>query len=249
MPAKRAVYLLAVNLFIALVSMPLAVSQFTGNGVVVDIEIITGSGSSDCYVGDSFTYNITLTNIGNQTISSNFTVSVYNPSRDLLGSREFREFSGIVLSSGQVTQLFPSKEQPIIKGNKEYDVFFFDTLGSYKLQISSSQNLLFLRPTEMGGYTYQAPLVFYFDAMPRWEKNWRDVLTQWQATNENLTRQTLTMSSLLFRLSYVVGLLTVFNLATVVWSATRRVRDAILVAIVGSVLFVLAMSYLGVFWI
>jgi hypothetical protein len=84
--------------------------------------------------------------------------------------------------------------------------------------------------------------------MPRWEKNWRDTLAQWQATNENLAKQSLTTSMLLYRLSYVVGFLTIFNLATTVLSATKRVSHAVVVAVVASLLFVLAMGYLGIPW-
>jgi len=210
-------------------------TQLSGSDVLVEVQIITGSRSSDYYVGDSFTYNITLRNIGNQTINSNFTVSVYNPSRDLLGSRTF---NGIVLSQGQVSHLFPKKEQPLVKGNEEYDVFFFDTLGSYKIQISSSQYLLFWRSTETGGYTYQTPLYFYFDAMPRWEKLWRDRLTEWQSTNEKLSQQVLW-------LTFAVGWLTAINVAIAAYTVRRAKRDFIGALILAAIVFTLVMYYLS----
>lgn len=242
---KKEFCLFVINLLLVLLlSSQLASAQYGDYSVRVDVQIITGSKSPDFYVGDTFHYNITLTNIGTQPIDSNFTVNVYNPSRELLGTRVFRHS----LSTGQVAYLFPAKEKPIVQGRLEYDLFFFDSIGSYKLQITSSQNLLLWRFTETE-YMYQSSFTFYFDAMPRWEKTWRDRLVQWQATNENLTRQTLTISTLLYRLTYVVGFVTIFNLVIAVWSARRRILDATLVALVASVLFLLAMGYLGIPWV
>ena len=236
--------LFVMSLLVLLLYPQMVSGEYGDYSIGVDIQVITGSKSPDFYVGDTFHYNITLTNLGTQPINSNFTVSVYNPSRELLGTRIFQRS----LSPGQVAYLFPAKEKPVVKGQPEYDIFFFDSIGSYKLQIASSQSLLFWRFTQTE-YTYQgSPFTFYFDAMPRWEKNWRDTLAQWQATNENLAKQSLTTSMLLYRLSYVVGFLTIFNLATTVLSATKRVSHAVVVAVVASLLFVLAMGYLGIPW-
>ncbi len=242
------VKLLLFGLTLVLVSLAypqIATAQYGDYGVRVDFQIITGSKSSDFYVGDTFHYNITITNIGTQPIDSNFTVSLYNPSRELLGTRIFQ----CSLSLGQVTYLFPAKEKPVVQGQLEYDIFFFDSLGSYKLLITSSQSLLFWRFTGTE-YTYQSSsFPFYFDAMPRWEKTWRDRLAEWQTTNESLTAETLRMSTLLYRLTYIVGFLTIFNLAITGWSARRRALDAAAIALVGSLLFILAMGYLGIPWI
>jgi hypothetical protein len=221
-----------------------ASGQYGDYSVRVDVQIITGSKSPDFYVGDTFHYNITLTNIGTQPIKSNLTVSVYNPSRELIGTKTFQR----TLSPGQVTYLFPSKEKPVVQGKPEYDIFFFDSIGSYKLQVTSSQSLLFWRFTETE-YTYQSSFTFYFDAMPGWERTWRDRLAEWQATNENLTRQTLTTSTLLYRLTYVVGFLTIFSSAITAWSARRRVVDFALVALVAFLVFAFVIWYFRIPWI
>lgn len=240
---RKAQFLLLMMSALVLLRYPqMASGQYGDYSLGVEIQIITGTRSLDFYVGDTFHYNITLRNIGTQAINSNFTVSVYNPSRELLGTRIFQRS----LSSGQVVSLFPSKETPVVKGQTEYDVFYFDSVGSYKLQISSSQSLLFWRFGETEYNYIGSPFAFYFDAMSRWEKSWRDTLSQWQATNEDLTKQALTTSTLIFRLSYIVGFLTIFNLATAVGSATHRVRYAVVVLLVGSLLFVLAMAYLWI---
>jgi len=233
---------------ISLVLVPLlyaqvASGQYGDYSVAVHVEIITGSRSPDFYVGDTFHYNITLTNIGTQPINSNLTVSVYNPSRELLGTKIFQR----TLSPGQVTYLFPSKEKPVVQGKPEYDIFFFDSIGSYKLQATSSQNLLFWRFTETE-YTYQGSFTFYFDAMPRWEKTWRDRLAEWQVINEKLTRQALATSTLLYRLTYVVGFLTIFSSAIAAWSARRRVVDSAVAALVAFLVFALVMWYFGIPW-
>jgi len=242
------VKLLLFGLTLVLVSLAyphIATAQYGDYGVRVDFQIITGSKSSDFYVGDTFHYNITLTNIGTQPIDSDFTVSLYNPSRELLGTRIFQ----CGLSPGQVTYLFPAKEKPVVQGQLEYDIFFFDSLGSYKLLITSSQSLLFWRfsGTE---YTYQSSsFPFYFDAMPRWDKTWRDRLAEWQTTNEALGQQTLTISKLLYRLTYLVGFLTVVNLAITYYSGRRSAARAFVLAVVGLMLVLFVMEYLDIHWI
>jgi hypothetical protein len=238
-------FLFAISLvLVSLLCPQVASGQYGDYSIQVDIQIITGSKSPDFYVGDTFHYNITLTNIGTQPIDSNFTVNVYNPSRELLGTRIFERN----LSPGQVAYLLPSKEKPVVQGNPEYDIFFFDSIGSYKLEVTSSQNLFFWRFTETE-YTYQSSFTFYFDAMPRWEKNWRDRLAEWQVTNESLTKQALATSILLYRLTYVVGFLTVFSSAITAWSARRKVVDSVMVALVAFLVFAFVIWYFGIPWV
>jgi hypothetical protein len=231
--------------FVLFVHLPISNAQIAVLAVKVDTQIVAGRSGSDYSVGNAFHYNITLTNIGNRTVNSNFTVSVYNPSRELLGTRVFTRN----LLPGKVTFLFPSKQNPMIPSRSEYDVFSFDSAGSYKLVIVSSQSLFFFRQWETE-YTYsENSFTFYFDAMPKWEKDWRDTLTQWQITNENLSEQMLTLNKLFYRLTYVVGFLTVANLGITAWTARKRIGDAVLVTILASILFLLAMQYLEIPWL
>lgn len=244
---KKMTGLVSIGFLMALLCMQPANAQMTvpGLAVSVNVSIITSHGTSDFSVGDAFHYNITLTNIGNQTVNSNFNVSIYNPSRELLGSRVFSSN----ISQGQTTFLFPKREKPVVPGGSEYDVLFFDSAGSYKLQIKSSQPLLLFYRLSSTEYTYTNPFNFYFDAMPKWEKDWRDTVTQWQITNENLSEQMLTLNKLFYRLTYVVGFLTVANLGITAWTARKRVGDAVLVTIIASILFLLVMQYLGIHWL
>lgn len=119
--------LVSIGFLMALLCMQPANAQMTvpGLAVSVNVSIITSHGTSDFSVGDAFHYNITLTNIGNQTVNSNFNVSIYNPSRELLGSRIFSSN----ISQGQTTFLFPKREKPVVPGRSEYDVLFFNSLA------------------------------------------------------------------------------------------------------------------------
>ena len=232
---KKMTGLVSIGFLMALLCMQPANAQMTvpGLAVSVNVSIITSHGTSDFSVGDAFHYNITLTNIGNQTVNSNFNVSIYNPSRELLGSRIFSSN----ISQGQTTFLFPKREKPVVPGRSEYDVLFFDSAGSYKLQIKSSQPLLLFYRLSSTEYTYTNPFNFYFDAMPHWE-----------TINENLTVQMLTLTRLAYRLTYVVGILTVINLDITYWTVRRKKAEAVLLAIVAISFLILAMQYLGISW-
>lgn len=148
-----------------------AVATADEQKVNVNMKIITYEIENVNVVGDSFYYKINFTNIGNWTVSDNITISVFNPSRNLLAPPETYE---IVLK--------PSDSKAVIaKGGKENEtaIFPFDTSGDYKIEINSTMGIDFYRwlVINKGNRIYTSYIRqnknfnYFFDVMPRWQYN------------------------------------------------------------------------------
>jgi len=226
--------------------------------LAVDVLIIPGSNGSDYgygrytlrnqgdfFVGDYFYFEILLRNIGKGLVNETLNVSIYSPDRELIGSYSDK----VELAQGQTFSLIPWAD----KNTTTHRIFDFDTAGSYKINVTrktSDPILYFYRFYEPDMACVIRPNVFayYFDVMPGWEKHWRDRLVQWQEISGTVTKETLKISILLYRVTYIVGFVTICQLAIAAWSARKRKLDAVIVVLVTTVLFLFAMIYLEVPW-
>ncbi|ODS39841.1 hypothetical protein BEH94_02900 [Candidatus Altiarchaeales archaeon WOR_SM1_SCG] len=142
--------------------------------VDVDITIVSHEIKDAYVVGDSFWYKVEFTNIGIGIINDNFNISVFNPSGNLIDSRNY----DILLEPNE------SKTINSTGGKKgEVAAFPFDTNGDYKMEIKSKKLIDFYRwfDVKTGKSTYRSynrqPMTFkyYFDVMPRWQYDlWKD---------------------------------------------------------------------------
>ncbi|MBI5354912.1 MAG: hypothetical protein HZB68_00465 [Candidatus Aenigmarchaeota archaeon] len=163
---------------------------------VDSIKVSTVQITDALVVGDDFTYEINITNTGNEKIQDTFTVSIFNPKNEIIMNTIFTQ------------SIEPSKTLTLIPGSMGktlgFSYFAFD--GNYKLEIkaASSTNLLkgckddLTIPTpyckkslakEMicnwcaeHELTLYAENVFpyFFDVMPRWQYG---VLVETRKTN------------------------------------------------------------------
>jgi len=138
--------------------------------VHVNITIISGEETREFFVGDYFYYNITILNIGNKTINSQLRVDVYNPQRELIGTSITFPIN---LEPNETTFLFPNMTEDL----KKYYIFIFDSIGSYKINISSDDYLHFYhfypKRTSCKYVRHFWSYLKYFDAMPRWDYEWK----------------------------------------------------------------------------
>ncbi|MHA1829292.1 MAG: hypothetical protein ACTSX6_11685 [Candidatus Heimdallarchaeaceae archaeon] len=137
----------------------------------VHLKIITYEIQDAYVVGDSFYYIINFTNTGNETINDTFTISIFNPSRNLIDSpRKYKIF---------VKQ--NKSELIIAKGGKENETaaFPFDTSGDYKLELNATKLIDFYRWIQIreGNFLYKRYIRqnknfnYFFDVMPHWQYN------------------------------------------------------------------------------
>lgn len=148
--------------------------------VSTDIKVIGTEGVTTLFVGDTFNYNITLTNIGNETLNQTFLVSVYNPTSTTLSKRVY--LNRFIVSNDAINL------EPIRPDNL-YDIYPLDISGSYSLEINSS-GLIFYRFYENCKYIrYVDSYTFYFDAMPQWQYKLNKNFEQMQKSSIELLNQ------------------------------------------------------------
>jgi hypothetical protein len=172
------------------------------NCIHINVSIINGEETNEFFVGDYFYYNITILNIGNETINSQLTVNVYNPQRESIGANITFPIN---LEPNKTTFLFPNRTENM----KNYYIYNFDSVGSYKITVFSD-NLHFYHfypkiISKDGLYfsckyidsTWYYPI--YFDAMPKWNYEWekemRDQIDKYEKTIEKLKNETEQMKN------------------------------------------------------
>lgn len=139
--------------------------------IAVDINIVNGENEEDNFVGDYFTYDITIISLGNDSIENDtFNVNTSNPIREQIGYRKFS--SDKIKVSNIQYRLYPSYRNNL----NEHDIIFFDSAGVYKITLSSDIPVEYLRFHSSNCRYIRTPNVFeyYFDAMPKWEKRWKE---------------------------------------------------------------------------
>lgn len=150
----------------------------------IDIDIKPTEGSKDYFVGDYFYYEIDLTNLGEETINSNFHVRILSPNGENVEGSD-RAFSDKTIEKNSSILLKP--ESSVGPGVK-VSVYSFDMSGPYRLEISSSDNVQFYRfyYFENGRcknfVRYSQNYTYIVDVMPSWQKNFQDFL--YDATEE-----------------------------------------------------------------
>lgn len=149
------------------------------NCVAINLTIMPGEGP-EYVVGDYFYYNISFRNIGSNTINFTFGVRVYNPSREEI--KPARTY-GYTLQPKKTNYSAPT----IV--NNQYNIYDFDTAGSYKLEITSEAQMTFYRFYNDCRYTFRETYVQYFDAMPRWEKEWREEMISVQESSSKINEE------------------------------------------------------------
>ncbi len=148
--------------------------------VNVKFEILTGSGTQDCFTGDYFWYNITLTDSGTTDINATFTVTVRNTTGGIFGQVEtYKEY----LKPNDTTTLYPNYTR---LGKEEVYIYFMDTVGTYAVELTCDKLMSFYRYYETGGYTVEHNLCHLdIDAMPSYQKLQNDRWNQYLQENEN----------------------------------------------------------------
>jgi hypothetical protein len=156
------------GILLMLLILPLALAE---KKVDVEVNILTYEIKDYFVVGDSFYYNITLTNSGDEIINNTFEVSIYDSSKNQLNNPTKYDIN---LNLNESTDL-------LAKGGKENEtaIFPFETSGNYRLDISATTPLDFYRWIEIKEDSYlirryirqNKDFVYIFDVMPRWQYN------------------------------------------------------------------------------
>jgi len=133
----------------------------------VSIKIETYEYFDAFVVGDAFYYKINLTNPMSEEISDNFSVSVYNPRKELMEQPKVYEML-----------IEPNKSIEIILiGGRENEtgILSFDTTGDYSLVLDATKSIEFYRHIKRKYMRFPKKFVFYFDVMPKWQYSlWRE---------------------------------------------------------------------------
>ena len=117
---------LIVAIFLQFVTFACAQEQ----KVDIELDVISYEINDAHVVGDFFYYKINITNIGTEIINDTFTISVFNPSGNLLDSRNY---TVLIEPNG-------SREITAEGGKKnETAIFPFDTAKNYKIEINSKK--------------------------------------------------------------------------------------------------------------
>lgn len=151
----------------------------TNESLIINVQIIPegiGTDKSAYVVGDFFHYNISLFNEGETIINDSFSVVIYNPLNET--QNIIRTYSKVIHPNEEGI-LFPYQEG----GN--WDILPFNLEGTYKMAISSTKNIKFIRckftlPNKRcsGEVWYYKKFHHYFSAMPKWQYN------LWKKTEE-----------------------------------------------------------------
>ena len=214
--------------------------------IITGNEIITGKRSPDKFVGDYFTYNITLINMNETINSTTFTVNISNPIRE---SIKYRSFSPITLEINDSHILYP-----IYRNNpKEYDVIFFDIEGSYKIELSADTYIEYFRfYKDTCVYTISpGSFKFYFDVMPKWERDWKEEMRSQQIANQKIMNETYNVikemrnisqemersSNKMESLTHVIIFLTAINFGFVYYSSIEKKKLKSLLIIIVVLIF------------
>ena len=158
-----------ITLFITLIFINFVFAE--EDKIIISINVIPeGLVDREAYViGDFFHYNITIFNDGNREINEQFLVNITNPLEQTISSVRIYNLS-----------IKPSEEKYIVpfqEDGKNWDVFTFDIVGTYKLTISPlEKNVKFFRckltfenKTCNGAVWSYNRFIYYFDAMPKWQ--------------------------------------------------------------------------------
>ena len=158
--------------------------------VDVKFEFLTGYGSEECYVGDHFSYNFTLSNSGTTLINATFTVKVYNTAEGVTPTvREYNVF----LSPNEATFLYPNYTR---KGREEHYVHFFNTPETYSIELSSDIPLTYYRGYASGRYTVEDnKCELSLDVMPSYQKAQNERWDEFLQRSENYMHQVVLFST------------------------------------------------------
>ena len=137
--------------------------------VAIEFSVIPGEGP-EYFTSDYFHYNITLTNIGPETINSiTFTIKIVDSEGEVYGDVLHYKRS---LAVDGITVLYPNQTAD----NSRYAIWSLDTIGVYKISVESDRPLTFYRIFEGDRFTFYSNKVeFPFDVI---SKSQRDLMNQ-----------------------------------------------------------------------
>lgn len=131
----------------------------------LDFSIINGNKISQNLIGDYFTYQIRITNIGNTVVNDKLTINIFNPSG--VSINPIREFP-INLKHSENQIIFPNVT--ISNVTQNYNVYSIDSVGVYKIYVFSRKPTLFLRFYPDCSFTYyQNSFNYTFDSTTTWQ--------------------------------------------------------------------------------
>ena len=151
------------------------------NCVAIKIDIKPTPSREVFHVGGYFHYNITLINMGNDSMVGDFEVTVFNPDKEMLGSRPYRN---VVIEKDGYYNLFPNQTA----NNSVHDIFPFDLSGVYKIKVNSTKPVNFYKFYEDCAWVRYSTENYYFDAMPKWQKEVLDMESKRYENIENLNK-------------------------------------------------------------
>lgn len=223
-PIITTVFLLVTVLVaVSIISSPVCGEPYESDFKIRPV-ILTGQGLETNYVGDYFWYDVQLENNSTVTINATFTVRVYNTTHGLVPP--IRDYT-TSLKPGGIADVYPNYTR---EGREEYSIFFFNSPGTYELDVSSNAPVAFYEYFADGKYIVQHSLFrFYFDALPASEKVLDDRMQAWIQKNEQWIEQsrqialeeTRSTHSMLV-LTEAMFLVTLVNTSLVVWSTRAQ---------------------------
>lgn len=158
--------------------------------VIIDFHFdfvdLDGHWTNESYSGGWFSYNISLTNIGSLNLNATYTVTVYNPDNTVNGYRDFP----LNLKPHQSGCLYPNQTLIVPEGikidNSSYRaIFFTDTAGAYKVNVTANTPITYLRLAK-DNVTYNTMFDSYqiaFDAMPSYQEKINDETNKFYENN------------------------------------------------------------------
>lgn len=198
------------------------------NCITINVSISSGIDDSEYVIEDYQTYNVSIRNIGNNTINTTFTVKVYDPTPNQIGvTRTF----AIMLIPNETKSFIPNQtgKDGII------DIYPFDMVGSYKIVVDSEEsNILFYRffPQKVQidstryipicKYTFQPSFTYHYDVISKADKQWRDTLRNWQTEAQNWQIEARELNKNMLDINQIVYFLTIVNLILVCFTVFKE---------------------------
>ena len=208
--------------------------------VEINYIIFTREGGKKTYfVGDRFSYNITIRNIGKDIINTAVKVYLENP-------REVTSLTysyGISLEPNETYSLYPER-----KNGREIYYYYFDLIGPYTLKLNSSTPVRFYEFYPDCGYFADYNFRINFDAISRSDYEWKKEMVDMTKEMRDISKRMEISNKFTRTLSILVLILTVVNVTCTIYRLKhpqeRSITDFVLILIMVFLICILIYSFL-----
>ncbi len=214
--------------------------QSCENCISLDIKILPRERDNYYAVGDVFIYNISVTNIGNNTISASMNIRVLNPDSETIPTDK-----DFILDLKPQEYKYFAPQIP----NQLYNIYPFEASGTYKIKFTMNETIDIYRfPTECSYFNvWSVKYTYSFDVMPRWQKDWINSLVDFQKSADIIANETLNANKNIEKLTNYIFILTLINAILAAYLAEKEKVRLIFKILFYIVLLIIVVSLILVF--